>query len=146
MKLKGIIRREILPSGKSRAFVNDTPVNLDSLSILGKHLIDIHSQHQTLELADNQFQFLVIDALANNTSELNVYNTKLTEYRLAKRELEELLNLQSESLKEQDYNSFLLNELTEAKLVNGEQEQLEVEYETLNNVEEIKEQFILSIS
>jgi len=139
-----IIRREILPSGKSRAFVNDTPVNLDSLSTLGKHLIDIHSQHQTLELADNQFQFQVIDALANNLKTLEVYKSKLSEYRLAKKELDDLLRLQSESLKEQDYNSFLLNELVEAKLVEGEQQQLESEYETLNNVEDIKEQLSLS--
>ncbi len=139
-----IIRREILPSGKSRAFVNDTPVNLGSLSLLGARLIDIHSQHQTLELANNQFQFQVIDALANNTRELEDYNTALIEYRSAKKELEDLLQLQANSLKEQDYNTFLLNELIEAQLVDGEQEQLEAEYETLNNVEEIKEHLLLS--
>ncbi len=139
-----IIRREILPSGKSRAFVNDTPVNLDSLSNLGKHLIDIHSQHQTLELADNQFQFQIIDALADNSNELEIYKRKLSEYKSVKQELENLLVLQSESIKEQDYNSFLLNELVEARLVKGEQEQLESEYETLNNIQEIKEQLALS--
>ena len=139
-----IIRREILPSGKSRAFVNDTPVNLDSLSVLGERLIDIHSQHQTLELANNLFQFQVIDALANNGSELEDYGSKLIKYRSAKKELEDLLHLQAESLKEQDYNSFLLNELVEAQLVDGEQEQLESEYETLNNVEEIKDELIHS--
>jgi len=139
-----IIRREILPSGKSRAFVNDTPVNLDSLSALGGRLIDIHSQHQTLELANNLFQFQVIDALADNASELEDYRSKLINYRSAKTELKDLLQLQAESLKEQDYNSFLLNELIEAQLVDGEQEQLESEYETLNNVEEIKDHLILS--
>ena len=139
-----IIRREILPSGKSRAFVNDTPVNLNSLSVLGKHLIDIHSQHQTLELSDNKFQFQVIDALANNINELETYTAKLSEYKASKKELEDLLKLQLESLKEQDYNMFLLNELVEAKLIDGEQEQLETEYETLNNVEEIKEQLSIS--
>lgn len=139
-----IIRREILPSGKSRAFVNDTPVNLDSLSALGGRLIDIHSQHQTLELANNLFQFQVIDALADNASELEDYRSKLTNYRSAKTELEDLLQLQAESLKEQDYNSFLLNELIEAQLVDGEQEQLESEYETLNNVEEIKDHLLLA--
>src|SRR5210317_53719 len=69
-----IIRREILPSGKSRAFINDTPVNLDSLQILGERLLDIHSQHQTLELTNDDFQFQVIDALANNTSILQEYS------------------------------------------------------------------------
>jgi len=139
-----IIRREILPSGKSRAFVNDTPVNLGSLSVLGEHLIDIHSQHQTLELANNQFQFQVIDALAGNSEELIEYKTRLTEYRSAKKGLADLLQLQSDSLKEQDYYSFLLNELIEAQLADGEQEQLEAEYETLNNVEEIKDHLLLS--
>lgn len=139
-----IIRREILPTGKSRAFVNDTPVNLNSLSILGKQLIDIHSQHQTLELADDQFQFQVLDALADNAAELQEYKDKLEAYKKTKKDLEELLTMRSESLKEQDYNSFLLNELEEAKLIDGQQEQLESEYETLNNVEEIKEQLQLS--
>src|SRR5690606_32482162 len=68
-----IIRREILPSGKSRAFVNDSPVNLNSLQLLGERLIDIHSQHQTLELTSNDFQFQIIDALANNDAELQNY-------------------------------------------------------------------------
>ncbi len=139
-----IIRREILPSGKSRAFVNDTPVNLNSLTVLGNHLIDVHSQHQTLELADNRFQFQVIDALANNKTGLDTYSFKLKAYKSSKSELENLLKLQSESLKEQDYNAFLLDELVEAKLVEGEQEKLESEYETLNNVEEIKEQLVVS--
>jgi len=139
-----IIRREILPSGKSRAFVNDTPVNLDSLSVLGEQLIDIHSQHQTLELANNAFQFQVIDALAGNATVLETYQSHLSEYKAAKQELEDLLQLQSDSLKEQDYNSFLLNELVEANLVDGEQEKLEEEYEALNNVEEIREQLASS--
>jgi len=139
-----IIRREILPSGKSRAFINDTPVNLDSMTLLGKHLIDIHSQHQTLELADNQFQFQVIDALANNASQLKAYSQHLNTYKAHKKNLEDLLALQSESIKEQDYNSFLLNELIEANLIEGEQSRLETEYETLNNVEQIKEELSLS--
>jgi len=133
-----IIRREILPSGKSRAFINDTPVNLDSLSALGEQLIDIHSQHQTLDLATNQFQFQVIDALANNQDTLDAYSVTLKAYKLATLELDELLKLQSESIKEQDYNAFLLNELVEAKLIAGEQEALQAEYETLANVEEIR--------
>ena len=134
-----IIRREILPSGKSRAFVNDSPVNLNSLQLLGERLIDIHSQHQTLELTNNDFQFQIIDALANNESELQNYKTELKLYKSLQKELKELLHFQSEAIKEYDYNSFLLKELTEAHLVLGEQEVLEEEYETLNNVESIKE-------
>ncbi|PKQ44871.1 DNA repair protein RecN [Confluentibacter flavum] len=134
-----IIRREILPSGKSRAFVNDSPVNLNSLQLLGERLIDIHSQHQTLELTSNDFQFQIIDALANNETELQNYKSELKLYKSLQKELNELLHFQAEAIKEHDYNSFLLNELVEANLVVGEIELLEEEYETLNNVESIKE-------
>ncbi|WP_298238897.1 DNA repair protein RecN [uncultured Algibacter sp.] len=134
-----IIRREILPSGKSRAFVNDSPVNLNSLQILGERLIDIHSQHQTLQIVSNDFQFQVIDALANNEEQLEHYSEELKHYKILQKELKELVNFQSEAIKEQDYNTFLLNELTEANLIEGELELLEQEYETLNNVEDIKE-------
>lgn len=134
-----IIRREILPSGKSRAFVNDSPVNLNSLQLLGARLIDIHSQHETLQLTSNEFQFQVIDALANNDSTLQTYKLELKDYKKLKKELQELLNFQTEAIKEHDYNSFLLNELVEANLIEGELELLEEEYETLNNIEGIKE-------
>jgi len=134
-----IIRREILPSGKSRAFVNDSPVNLNSLQLLGERLIDIHSQHQTLELTSNDFQFQIIDALANNDTELQNYKVELKLYKSLQKELKELLHFQAEAIKEHDYNTFLLNELVEANLVVGEVELLEEEYETLNNVESIKE-------
>jgi DNA repair protein RecN (Recombination protein N) len=139
-----IIRREILPSGKSRAFVNDSPVNLNALTILGNHLIDIHSQHQTLELTNNDFQFQIIDALANNQSSLREYKQKLKEYKETKVKLEKLNNIKAEAIKEHDYNTFLLKELEEANLVIGELESLEIEYETLSNVEEIKEGLTLS--
>jgi len=134
-----IIRREILPSGKSRAFVNDSPVNLTSLQLLGERLIDIHSQHQTLELTNNDFQFQIIDALANNDVEHQSYKQELKLYKSLQKELKELLHSQSEAIKEHDYNAFLLNELVEANLVVGEMALLEEEYETLNNVEFIKE-------
>ena len=134
-----IIRREILPSGKSRAFVNDSPVNLNSLQILGERLIDIHSQYQTLQLTSNDFQFQVIDSLADNTGVLEKYKNELNVFKRLQNELKELLVFQAEAIKEHDYNSFLLNELVEANLVEGEVETLEEEYETLNNVEGIKE-------
>ncbi|XMO86677.1 DNA repair protein RecN [Algibacter sp. AS12] len=134
-----IIRREILPSGKSRAFVNDSPVNLSSLQALGARLIDVHSQHQTLQLTSNDFQFQVIDALANNDSALLNYKTELKVYKTLQKELEELKVFQAEAIKEHDYNMFLLNELVEANLVEVEEQSLEEEYETLNNIEGIKE-------
>ncbi|WP_406684126.1 DNA repair protein RecN [Seonamhaeicola sp. MEBiC1930] len=134
-----IIRREILPSGKSRAFVNDSPVNLSSLQLLGERLIDIHSQHQTLQLTNDSFQFQIIDALANNEDSLNKYQIELKVYKSLQKELNELLVFQSEAIKEHDYNTFLLKELVEANLVDGELESLEEEYDTLNNIESIKE-------
>jgi DNA repair protein RecN (Recombination protein N) len=134
-----IIRREILPSGKSRAFINDSPVNLQELQELGIHLIDIHSQHQTQELSEEKVQFEIIDAIANNQSTILEYQSQLKSYKLAKSKLDLLQKKQTESSKEQEYNTFLLNELVAAKLKAGEQESLEVEYEKLNNVEIIKE-------
>ncbi len=134
-----IIRREILPSGKSRAFVNDTPVNLDSLQTLGERLLDIHSQHQTLQLTNDDFQFQVIDALADNGKVLQDYTAQLRAFKLVKSELKKFQNQKIEAAKELDYNLFLLKELTEANLVDGELESLEEEYETLNNIEEIGE-------
>lgn len=135
-----IIRREILPSGKSRAFINDTPVNLDVLSRLGGRLIDIHSQHQTLQLAENEFQFKVIDSLANNKQLLIDYSNHLKTYQHTLKELKQLIDFQSNAIKEHEYNSFLLNELEEAHLQDGILEQLEEQYQQLSNVETIVEQ------
>ncbi|MFD0861886.1 DNA repair protein RecN [Sungkyunkwania multivorans] len=134
-----ILRREILPSGKSRAFINDTPVTLNVLNELGVQLIDIHSQHQTLELTDNQFQFKVLDALADVSEELERYRSEGKAYKQLKKQLRELVSFQQESIKEHDYNTFLFNELVEAKLQPGMLAELEAEFETLNNIEEIGE-------
>lgn len=134
-----IIRREILPSGKSRAFINDTPVNLDSLQVLGERLLDIHSQHQTLQLTNDDFQFQVIDALASNGTILQNYSTHLNAFKTIQNEMKSLLYQKAESIKEYDYNSFLLKELEDAKLTVGELIGLEEEFETLNNIEDIKE-------
>ncbi|TLP81282.1 DNA repair protein RecN [Maribacter sp. ACAM166] len=135
-----VIRREILPSGKSRAFINDTPVTLDVLSRLGENLIDIHSQHQTIQLTENDFQLKLVDALAENQKRLAVYVKGLKTYRKAQKELEGLIEVQTTANKEQDYNSFLLTELEKAPLKEGIVEALEEEYEQLNNVELIMEQ------
>jgi DNA repair protein RecN (Recombination protein N) len=134
-----IIRREILASGKSRAFINDTPCNLNALQAIGERLVDIHSQHQTLELTENEFQLQVIDAVAANKVLLQEYNKSLNNYRETVRRLELLRNKQQDANKEQDYNTFLLQELNKANLYEGMQEELEAVYERLNNIEEIRE-------
>ncbi|MGC1516150.1 MAG: DNA repair protein RecN [Maribacter sp.] len=138
--IQTVIRREILPSGKSRAFINDTPVTLDVLTQLGECLIDIHSQHQTMRLTENDFQLKLLDALANNQSRLLEFSKGLKTYRKAQKELERLIDVQITANKEHDYNTFLLSELEGAPLKEGIVEQLEEEYEQLNNVELIMEQ------
>lgn len=139
-----IIRREILPTGKSRAFVNDSPVNLSSLQLLGNRLVDIHSQHETLQLVDDAFQFQVIDALANVANDLNVYSQKRKEYKTLNKALNQLVAFQTEAIKEHDYNLFLLNELTQAKLKSEELKSLEEELETLSNIDAIQEKLTAS--
>jgi DNA repair protein RecN (Recombination protein N) len=141
-----IIRREILPSGKSRAFINDSPVNLQELQELSMFLIDIHSQHQTQELSEEKVQFEIIDAIANNQEVVLDYQTLLKSYKSDKSKLNSLLKKQAESYKEQEYNTFLLDELIVAKLKSGEQEVLEADFEKLNNVEIIKESIDKSLA
>ena len=141
-----IIRREILPSGKSRAFINDSPVNLQELQELGLFLIDIHSQQQTQELSDENVQFEIIDAIANNQLSILDYQILLKSYKSNKSKLNSLLKRQSEAAKEQEYNTFLLEELVAAQLKSGEQEVLEAEFEKLNNVEIIKESIDKSLA
>ncbi len=135
-----IIRREILPSGKSRAFINDTPANLSSLQVLGERLLDIHSQHETLSLGDNDYQFLVIDSLAANASRLKLYQAEMQQLRVLQKQLQQLREEQAQATKEYDYNLFLLTELQQAKLVTGMQEELEERYEELSNVEQLTDQ------
>ena len=134
-----IIRREILPSGKSRAFINDTPVNLQELQELSAYLIDIHSQHQTQELSDDSVQFQIIDAVASNFDLISEYSSQLKAYKKSKSDVNEKQTQLQIVLKEQDYNTFLLEELLSANLKIGEQELLESQFEKLNNVELLKE-------
>ncbi len=141
-----IIRREILPSGKSRAFVNDSPVNLQQLQDLSQFLIDVHSQHQTLELSEEEYQFRIIDAIAANQTIRTSYSDKLKQYRTAKTDLESKKNSLSAILKEKDYNEFLFNELHSANLKAGELEELEQSYEALNNVEFIKDNLSMMLA
>lgn len=140
-----IIRREILPSGKSRAFINDTPVVLSTLSELSEKLIDIHSQHQTLQLADVNFQFKIIDALAKNDAYLSSYKRGLLVYNKLSKELKELVASQEAEKQQYDYNLFLLKELEQADLKEDEQKFLEETLEKLNHVEVIKQSFAEAI-
>ncbi|MFE8423985.1 DNA repair protein RecN [Tenacibaculum mesophilum] len=133
-----IIRREILPSGKSRAFVNDTPVTLSILNALKTKLIDIHSQHQTMQLSDVSFQFSVIDALAKNQAKIASYKRGLRTYNKLRKELKVLQEETEKSKEQYEYNLHLFNEFEEANLKEGEQEVLEEKLDKLNNIEEIK--------
>ena len=136
-----IIRREILPSGKSRAFINDTPVILSTLNELSDKLVDLHSQHETLQLANVNYQFKIIDALAKNDSHLDSYKKGMNIYNKLTTDLKQLLETQKEAKQQYDYNLFLFQELEQANFKEGEQEILEETIEKLNNVEAIKQSF-----
>lgn len=133
------IRREILPSGKSRAFVNDCLINLNELQQLGSFLVDIHSQNETRELSEEDFQFRIIDAIADNRLKLQSFAKNLKVYKTAKKKQLELRDSLAAALKEQDYNTFLFDELYSAQLKSGQQETLEIDLEKLSNVEFISE-------
>lgn len=133
-----IIRREILPSGKSRAFVNDSPVTLIILSELGSLLIDIHSQNQTLSIITDSYQFDIVDALAKTKSNLNNYSSCLSKHKTLKKDIENLKLEKQSSINEFDYHSFLLNELIDSNVLDIDFELLESEYNSLSNVDLIQ--------
>ena len=132
------LRREINPAGKSRAFINDTPVTINLLKELGEKLIDIHSQHQTLMLNDNMFQLNVIDSFAGTSKLLKEYRPAFSKYIRLKKEYNTVKEKSDKNKSDLDYYRFQLNQLEEAKLKKGEQEELETEQETLSHTEEIK--------
>jgi DNA repair protein RecN (Recombination protein N) len=133
-----IIRREILPNGKSRAFVNDTPTNLNILSAISSRIIDIHSQHETLQLADSSYQFNIVDSIAGNEELLSGYIEGREEMKRLENELQRLHEKEAQALRDQDYNQFIFQELEEANFEMGEQEELESKLEKLSHAEEIK--------
>ena len=133
-----IIRREISPGGKSRSFVNDTPVLLDFLKTLGAKLMDIHSQHDTLQLGEGSYQLALVDAYAQTKPELAEYQRTFRRFRKAKANYEELKQNAIELQKEADFNQFQLDELSSLSLVADEQAELESTQEVLENAEEIK--------
>jgi DNA repair protein RecN (Recombination protein N) len=133
-----LLRREINPAGKSRAFINDTPVTINILKELGDRLIDIHSQHQTLMLNDNSFQLNVIDSFAGNATLRNDYRIVYNNYRKLKKDFNEIKEKAEQNKADLEYFRFQLNQLEEANLVSGEQEELEKEQEILEHSGEIK--------
>jgi len=133
-----ILRREINPAGKSRAFINDTPVTINILKELGDKLIDIHSQHQTLMLNENSFQLDVIDSFAGNNQLRDEYRTAYSNFRKLKKEYDEMLESTEQNRADLEYYKFQLKQLEDAHLVKGEQDELEREQEILEHAGEIK--------
>lgn len=136
-----ILRREITPQGKSRAFINDTPVNVKVLHDLGLKLIDIHSQHQNLELNEKYYQLRLVDLVAGNAEILKNYSSEFKKYQELQDKLSRTLDLAEQSKKDLDYFEFQFKQLSEAKLVENEQEELEILLEKLTHAEEIKSVF-----
>lgn len=135
---ESILRREISIDGKSRAFINDTPVTLTVMKQIGEKLIDIHSQHATAEVNDPGFQLAVVDTLANHLPLLTAYRQQFKRYKKNLQLLTDMQNSADEARSKQDYEQFLFNELEQANLQAGEQHKLETELEALNNAESIK--------
>ena len=133
-----ILRRELYASGKSRAFINDTPAALTQMKELGEQLIDVHSQHQNLLLNKEGFQLNVLDILAHNEEALEIYHQLYNKWKQLDKELNDLIAQAQQNKSDEDYIRFQLEQLTEAHLVQGEQEELEQEAETLSHAEEIK--------
>lgn len=133
-----ILRREVYASGKSRAFINDTPASLVQVKELGEQLIDVHSQHQNLLLNKEGFQLNVLDILAHDEDELAAYQSLHREWKQAQRDLENLIALAGQNKADEDYIRFQLEQLEDAHLTAGEQEELEREADTLSHAEEIK--------
>ncbi|MFC2136701.1 DNA repair protein RecN [Bacteroidota bacterium] len=131
------LRREINLNGKSRAFINDTPINLNSLQTIGLKLIDIHSQHQNLELSNNQFQLHVVDSVAKQTEKVKHYKSQFSQYIQLQNEYNNLIEEVNKSKSDLDYYQFQYNQLEEAKLIKNEQEELEKDLEILNHAEDI---------
>src|SRR6185312_613744 len=139
-----LIRREVSPDGKSRAFINDTPVNLTQLKALASKLIDIHSQHENLLLNESGFQLSVVDAYAAHQTLLDDYRKQYGRYKTVSKELEFLIIQESEAKKERDYLEFQVNEMVEAKLELGEEKKVEEELDLLTHAEQIKSVLVTS--
>ena len=132
------MRREVYASGKSRAFINDTPASLVQMKELGEQLIDVHSQHQNLLLNKEGFQLNVLDILSHNDEQLSAYQSLYREWKQAQQELADLIARAEQNKADEDYIRFQLEQLEEANLSAGEQEELEQETDMLSHAEEIR--------
>lgn len=144
--LETVLRREISSDGKTRAFINDTPVNLAILKKLGEKLIDVHSQHASLEINDEEFQLLVIDTVAGNQNLLNNFRKVYKSYKKAQTQLRDLISQSEQSKADLDYFQFQFEELEKAKLIAGEQVELVKEFDALSHAEDIKKNLLNAIS
>jgi len=131
-----IIRREILSSGKSRAFINDSPVNLGQLSLIGSKIIDIHSQHQNIEVLNSEFQFELLDLISNNKHNILKYKNLFEDYKVKSKALNELIDKKKNLMQTIDYNKFILNEIDNANILDEDLDELENMQNSLSNFEE----------
>lgn len=140
------LRREITPQGKSRAFINDTPVNLSVLKELGDRLVDIHSQNQTLELNESAFQMAMLDSYSGNGTEFVSYTNDFHLFRSLRKELSDAAELEAKAMLDREYYEFQLEEFKKTGLSENEQEELEQELEMLNHAEEIKTKVMTALN
>ena len=131
-----ILRREISSSGKSRAFINDSPVNLSQLSHIGSKIIDIHSQHQNIEVLNSEFQFELLDLISNNKDNILKYKNLYEDFRVKSKELNELIDKKQNLIQTIDYNKFILDEIDNANILDEDLDELENMQNSLSNFEE----------
>ena len=135
-----ILRREILVSGKSRAFINDSPVNLNQLSVIGSKIIDIHSQHQNIEVLNSEFQFELLDLISNNEENIRIYKRLYEEFKLKSKDLEELIERKQSLIQSMDYNRYILEEIDNANILEEDLNDLENLQNSLSNFEEFSKE------
>ena len=135
-----ILRREILVSGKSRAFINDSPVNLNQLSIIGSKIIDIHSQHQNIEVLNSEFQFELLDLISNNEENIRFYKRLYEDYKLKSKDLEELIERKQSLIQSMDYNRYILEEIDNSNILEEDLDDLENLQNSLSNFEEFSKE------
>ena len=135
-----ILRREILVSGKSRAFINDSPVNLNQLSLIGSKIIDIHSQHQNIEVLNSEFQFELLDLISNNEKNIRIYKTLYEDYKLKSKVLEELIEKKQSLIQSMDYNKYILEEIDNSNILEEDLNDLENLQNSLSNFEEFSKE------
>ena len=135
-----ILRREILVSGKSRAFINDSPVNLNQLSVIGSKIIDIHSQHQNIEVLNSEFQFELLDLISNNEENIRFYKRLYEDYKLKSKDLEELIERKQSLIQSMDYNRYILEEIDNSNILEEDLDDLENLQNSLSNFEEFSKE------